>query len=140
MQKELNDRNAMIQMILLDRWNPHRLDKKIASHFDLTLDQVRDIRQQPAFQEEVERQRHIGEQPFVNLADRKERVVALQQLFERVPDVRTALRLKILAQIRKDVLDDKPIPHISEAQVPPPTREKIYGEWLEEQSRLAKQR
>jgi len=55
MRKELNDRNAMIQMILLDRWNPHRLDKKIAFHFALSLDQVRDIRQQPAFLEELER-------------------------------------------------------------------------------------
>ena len=61
----------MIQMILLDRWNPHRLDKKIAFHFALSLDQVRDIRQQPAFLEELERQRLISEQPFVNLADRR---------------------------------------------------------------------
>ena len=101
-------------MILVDRWNPHRLDQKIASHFTLTLDQVHDIRQQPAFLEELARQSEISEQPFVNLADRKVRVVALQQLFEKVPDVRVALRLKILAQIRKEVFDAK-FPHVHEA-------------------------
>ncbi len=131
MRKELNDRNAIVQMILLDRWNPHRLDKKIASHFDLTLDQVRDIRQQPAFQEEVERQRLMSEQPFVNLADRKARAVALQQLFEKVPDVRVALRLKILGQIRSEVLDDKPIPHANAVEVPGPAHTGTYGEWLD---------
>jgi hypothetical protein len=108
MAEDLNDRErAIIQMILVDRWNPHRLDQKIASHFTLTLDQVHDIRQQPAFLEELARQSEISEQPFVNLADRKVRVVALQQLFEKVPDVRVALRLKIRTQIRKEAFDAK---------------------------------
>ena len=97
----------------------------------------RDVRRQPAFQEELARQRKISEQPFVNLADRKERVVALQQLFEKVPDVRTAMQLTILAQIRREVLDDKPIPHTNAVQVPEPVQSRQYGEWLEEQNRLA---
>ena len=84
----------------------------------------RDVRRQPAFQEELARQRKISEQPFVNLADRKERVVALQQLFEKVPDVRTAMRLKILAQIRREVLDDKPIPHTNALQVSEPVQSR----------------
>jgi hypothetical protein len=43
MRKELTDRDAVIQMILLDRWNPHRLDKKIASHFGLTIGEVKPL-------------------------------------------------------------------------------------------------
>ena len=48
MAKELtNKERAVIQKIILDRWNPHRLNKKNASHFDLTINQVRNIRRQP---------------------------------------------------------------------------------------------
>ena len=96
---------AMIQMILTDRWNPSRLNRKIANHFELTIDEVCCIRQRPAFMAGLERQRQISEQDFVPLADRLERVVALQQLFERVPDARVALRMKILREIRTLVLD-----------------------------------
>ena len=38
MGKGLTDRDsAIIQQIILDRWNPLRLNKKIASHFGLTI-------------------------------------------------------------------------------------------------------
>lgn len=64
--------------------------------------------------------------------------MALQQLFERVPDVRVALRLKILAQISTEVLDSN-IPHVHEATAVDNTvrRELTYGEWLEDQCRSA---
>ena len=68
-------------------------------------------------------------QPFVPLADRKERVVALQQLFE-VPDVRVAMRMKILREIRTLVLDDKYVLGApARDTVPPPSQ--TYAEWLE---------
>jgi DNA-directed RNA polymerase sigma subunit (sigma70/sigma32) len=45
MGKDLTDtERAIIQQIILDRWNPLRLHKKIASHFGLTINQVRHIR------------------------------------------------------------------------------------------------
>ncbi|MFP6592020.1 MAG: hypothetical protein VCE12_15995 [Candidatus Latescibacterota bacterium] len=53
MGKGLTDRDsAIIQQITLDRWNPLQLNKKIASHFDLTINQVRHIRSKSAFQTE----------------------------------------------------------------------------------------
>ena len=38
MGKDLTDtERAIIQQVILDRWNPLRLNKKIASHFGLTI-------------------------------------------------------------------------------------------------------
>ena len=42
----------------------------------------------------------------IQLADRKERVMAMQELFEKIPDIRVDLKLKILAQIRAEVGQD----------------------------------
>ena len=100
----------------------------------------RDVRRQPAFQEELARQRKIRAQDFVSLADRMDRVISLQTLYEKVPIVRTALKLKILRRIREETLGK--LPHVHEApamdNTPPP--EQTYREWLEEQSRLAEAR
>ena len=77
MGKELTDReHAIIQQIILDRWNPHRLNKKISSHFGLSTNQVRHIRSKPRFQAEYEKQLAIYQKSFddILLADRKERV------------------------------------------------------------------
>ena len=48
----------------------------------------------------------------IQLADRKERVLAMQELYEKIPDIRVALKLKILAQIRAEVGQDQPIQHV----------------------------
>ena len=53
MSKGLTDRDrAIIQQVILDRWNPLRLNKKIATHFGLTINQVRHLRSKSAFQTE----------------------------------------------------------------------------------------
>ena len=44
------------QQVILDRWNPLGLNKKIATHFGLTINQVRHIRSKSVFQAEYERQ------------------------------------------------------------------------------------
>jgi len=121
---------AMIEMILIDLWSPHRLNRKIGSHFGLAIDEVLRVRCKPAFIAELERQRTIGQQSFVPLADRLERVVALQQLFERVPDARVALRMKILREIRTLVLDDKYVLGAPARDTAPPPSQ-TYAEWLE---------
>ena len=74
---------AIIQQVILDRWNPLRLNKKIASHFGLTINQVRHIRSKPAFQAEYSKQLAIYQRSFdeIQLADRKERVMAMQELY-----------------------------------------------------------
>ena len=42
MSVELTDReHQIIQQLILDRWNPHRINKKIANHHRLTINQVK---------------------------------------------------------------------------------------------------
>ncbi len=121
MGKDLTDtERAIIQQVVLDRCNPLRLNKKIATHFGLTINQVRHIRSKSVFQAEYERQLAIYQQSFdeIQLADRKERVLAMQELYEKIPDIRVALKLKILAQIRAEVGQDQPIQHVHAVHVP----------------------
>ena len=131
---ELTDQEkSIIQMIVLDRWNPNRLTWKISNHFGLSANQVRHIRRKTAFQAELRRQQAIyqGEFSGVQLADRKERVLALQTLYERVPDIRVALKLKILNQIRHEVGQDEILVQTSDPvglNIPP--RAASYDEWL----------
>ena len=96
---------AIIQQAILDRWNPHRLTWKIANHFDLSENQIRHIKSKATFKAEYARQLAIYQGSFdeIQLADRKERVLAMQELYEKIPDIRVALKLKIMAQIRAEV-------------------------------------
>jgi len=50
MSVELTDReHEIIQQLILDRWNPHRINKKIANHHGPTINQVKYMRSKPAF-------------------------------------------------------------------------------------------
>ena len=126
----------IIQMMILDRWNPHRLNKKIASHFGLTVNQVRWIRRKPAFQAEHAKQLAIYQHAFDNigLADRKERVRALDALYYKIPDCRVALKLKVLGQIREEVAGDwQVVEHRHAVQGAEPNASAsaaTYEEWL----------
>ena len=105
MPRRLQDvEHQIIQQLILDRWNPHRIDHKIANHFGLTIERVRRIRSTEAFQAEHARQLAIYGDPTMLICgdDRRRRVDALQGLYERVPDRRVALKLKILGQIRRE--------------------------------------
>jgi hypothetical protein len=139
---ELTDQEkSIIQMIVLDRWNPNRLTWKISNHFGLSENQARHIRRKTAFQAELRRQQAIyrGEFDGVQLADRKERVLALQTLYERVPDMRVALKLKILNQIRHEVGQDEPLvqsPEPGPVGLNIPPRASSFAEWVD-QNRLA---
>ncbi len=73
----------------------------------------------------------------IQLADRKERVLAMQELYEKIPDIRVALKLKVLAQIRVEVGQDEAVERQPEAVgVDVPPRAQTYEEWLR-QNRLA---
>ena len=131
--------HEIIQQLILDRWNPHRINMKIANHFGLSVNQVRHIRRKPHFQAEYTKQLAIykGEFDDICLADRKERVKAMQDLYDKIPDIRVALKLKILAQIRAEVGQDQPIQHVHAVHVGVniPPRAETYEEWLD-QNRL----
>ena len=106
----------------------------------MTINQVRHICSKSAFETEYKKQLAIYQQSFDNirLAGRKERVKAMSELFEKVPDIRVALKLKILEQIRQEVGHDEPIQHDYEVQIEvnTPPRADTYEEWVE-QNRMA---
>ena len=134
----------IVQMLVLDRWNPGRINKKIASHFGLSPNQVRHIRRKPEFQAEYAKQLAIYQHEFedVELADRKERVRALNDLFFKIPDIRMKLKLKVLEQIsrevghlRYDYVHGYPVESHSVPQQP---KEQTYEEWLHETYEIEK--
>ena len=134
MVKELTaQERAIIQQAILDRWNPHRLTWKIANHFDLSVNQIRHIKSKATFKAEYVKQLVIYQGSFgdIRLADRKERVKAMQDLYDKIPDIRVALKLKILAQIRVEVGQDEAVERQPEAvDVDVPPRAQTYEEWL----------
>ena len=140
MRNKITDRERqIIQMMILDRWNPGRINEKIANHFGLTTNQVRHIRRKPQFKAEYAKQLAIYQNEFaeIQLGDRKERVKAMNDLYHLIPDYRVALKLKVLAQIRVEVGQDEVVQQQPEpAGVDVPPRAQTYEEWLR-QNRLA---
>jgi hypothetical protein len=138
MDKELTTQECeIIQQLILDRWNPHRINQKIANHFGLSVNQVRHIRRKPHFQAEYTKQLAIYKDSFddVQLADRKERVKALDGLYQRIPEARVALKIKVLHAIREEVGDDRPVlevHHSGHVGVNAPPRAASYEEWVEQ--------
>jgi hypothetical protein len=138
MSKELTmQEHEIIQQLILDRWNPHRINQKIANHFDLSVNQVRHIRRKPQFQAEYDKQLALYKGSFddICLADRKERVKALDGLYQRIPDVRVALKIKVLQAIREEVGDDRPVlevHHSGHIGLNAPPRANTYEEWVEQ--------
>ena len=66
---------------------------------------------------------------------RKERVKALDGLYQRIPDVRVALKIKVLQAIREEVGDDRPVlegHHSGHIGVNAPPRADSYKEWLKQ--------
>ena len=129
--------HEIIQQLILDRWNPHRINMKIANHFGLSVNQVRHIRRKPHFQAEYTKQLAIYKGSFddVQLADRKERVKALDGLYQRIPEARVALKVKVLQVIREEVGDDRPVlevHHSGHIGVNAPPRAASYEEWVQQ--------
>jgi len=92
-------------MVVVDLWNPGRRVAKISSHFDLRPSAVERLLAREDFQREVDRQQ-VGSDAYFSIDDRRTRVADLQALFLKVPRRRTALKLKILRQIRQEVGDN----------------------------------
>jgi len=144
MAKELTDQErAIVQQAILDRWNPHRLTKKICDTFGLSVNQVRHIRSKATFKAEYARQLAIYQGSFeeVQLGHRKERVKAMDDLYHLIPHYRVALKLKVLAQIRVEVGQDQPMetpPEPTGTDLPP--RAQSYEEWLKQNQQAEKAR
>jgi hypothetical protein len=68
------------------------------------------------------------------LADRKKRIKAMRDLYDKIPDISVALKVKILAQIRAEVGQDQPIQHVHTVHVGVniTPRAETYEEWLDQ--------
>ena len=89
-----------------------------------------------ALQTELERDRADFDE--VPLAWRKNRVLALEELYQKIDDARVALKLKVLKEIREEVGDHRiQVDHTVEikgANLPP--RAESYEEWLQQNDQM----
>ena len=72
------------------------------------------------------------------LAWRKNRVLALEELYDKIDDARVSLKLKVLKEIREEGGDHRiQVDHTVEikgANLPP--RAESYEEWLQQNSQM----
>ena len=129
-----------VQLVVLDRWNPKMANDKIAKTLGVDKSTVFRWRKDPEFdkalQTELERDRADFDE--VPLAWRKNRVLALEDLYQKIDDARVALKLKVLKEIREEVGDHRiQVDHTVEikgANLPP--RAESYEEWLQQNSQM----
>jgi transposase-like protein len=129
-----------VQLIVLDRWNPSKANDKVAKTLDVNKSTVfrwrKDAEFDKALKKEIERDRSNFDD--VPLAFRKNRVLALEDLYNKIEDRRVALKLKVLKEIREEVGDHRiQVEHTVEVKglnVPP--RAESYEEWLKQNSKM----
>ena len=129
-----------VQLIVLDRWNPSKANDKVARTLDVNKSTVfrwrKDAEFDKALKKEIERDRSNFDD--VPLAFRKNRVLALEDLYNKIEDRRVALKLKVLKEIREEVGDHRiQVEHTVEVKglnVPP--RADNYDEWLKQNNKM----
>lgn len=124
-----------IQALILFRANEQNAAKKVADLVGVTAQRVRIWRKDPEFSEELQRQlrAYRGHFDDVPIAHRKERVLALSAIFDKLTDSQTSLKIKVLQAIRQEVGDDKQqieVTHTGSVGVQLPPRAASYDEWL----------
>jgi len=129
-----------VQLVVLDRWNPKMANDKIAKTLGVDKSTVFRWRKDPEFdkalQTELERDRADFDE--VPLAWRKNRVLALEDLYQKIDDARVSLKLKVLKEIREEVGDHRiQVDHTVEIKgVNLPPRAESYEEWLEQNNQM----
>ena len=129
-----------VQLVVLDRWNPKMANDKIAKTLGVDKSTVFRWRKDPEFdkalQTELERDRADFDE--VPLAWRKNRVLALEELYQKIDDARVSLKLKVLKEIREEVGDHRiQVDHTVEIKgVNLPPRAESYEEWLQQNDQM----
>ena len=125
---------------MLDRWTPDKCGEKVARTLDVNRSTVAAWRKKPEFkealQEALERDRKNFDE--VPLAWRKNRVLALEEIYNKIPEKRVALKLKVLKEIREEVGDNRlQVEHTVEVRPlnAPPVAES-YEEWLKQNEQM----
>ena len=129
-----------IQMMILDRYSRRRQTGQIAQQVGVTRSAITQWKNDEDFKAEYQKQLQIYQQDFsgFRLADRKERVQVLSDMFEHIPSQRVSLRMKVLEQIRVEVGDDRiQVEHIVEVKGPNmPPRAETYEEWIAQNQQM----
>ena len=138
---QIKDRHKeAIHMMILDRYSRQRQTAQIAEEVGVSRTAIQQWMNDEDFQREYQKQLRIYQQDFseIRLADRKERVKVLSEMFEHIPVPRVSLRLKVLEQIRQEVGDDKiQVEHTVEVKGPNvPPRADSYEEWLKQNQQM----
>ena len=132
--KLTNRHHEAIQMMILDRYSRRQQCQQIAKQLGVHTMTVTAWRRDEEFKAEYEKQLSIYRNDFedIRLADRKERVQVLSDMFDHIPEERVSLRLKVLEQVRIEVGDDRiEVAHTHELIGPnTPPRASSYEEWL----------
>ena len=138
---QIKDRHKeAIHMMILDRYSRQRQTAQIAEQVGVSRTAIQQWKNDEDFQREYQKQLRIYQQDFseIRLADRKERVKVLSEMFEHIPVPRVSLRMKVLEQIRQEVGDDKiQVEHTVEMKGPNvPPRADSYEEWLKQNEQM----
>jgi len=120
--------------MVMDRWGKHDVGGLVSKALGVTRSTVNRWRRTEEFQAELKRQIELYRQNFddVKLADRKERVLALSELYDAIDDKQVQLKIKVLTAIRQEVGDDKQVvevQHTGEVGLRLPPRADSYEEW-----------
>ena len=131
----LTDRQLeAVQLVVLDRWNPKLVNDKIAKTVGVEKSTVFRWRKAPEFDAELQKQLERDRQDFdeVPLAWRKNRVLALERLYDKIDDQRISLKLKVFKEIREEVGDHRvQVDHTVEIKgINLPPRAESYEEWV----------
>ena len=138
---QLKDKHReAIQMMILDRYSRRRQTGQIAQQVGVTRSAITQWKNDEDFKAEYQKQLRIYQQDFseIRLADRRERVQVLSDMFEHIPSPRVSLRMKVLEQIRIEVGDDRiTVEHTVEVKGPNmPPRAETYEEWIKQNQQM----
>ena len=134
-----------IHYLIMDRWSKNNINAAVAKNVGVTTHTVIRWRKEQIFQDEYNRQIKLYRANFddVQLADRKERVKKLEEIYEHLTASQTSMKIKILAAIRAEVGDDKievEVTHQGHVGVNLPPRADSYEEWSAQNEIMDKNR
>lgn len=133
--------NKAIHLLVQERNGKKDVGALIAQALSVQRSTVNRWRRTEEFQDEFKRQMELFRKNFddVPLADRKERVVCLAELFHEIPKSQVQLKIKLLTAIRQEVGDDKQVvevTHTGEVGLKLPPRATSYEEWQSQNRKM----
>ena len=124
-----------IHWLILDRGLRRDSGLVIAKQMGVTRATLSNWRNDDNFKSEFQRQLKLYRANFddICLADRKERVKALDGIFQVLGEKQVGMKIKVLQAIRQEVGDDKQVvevQHMGSVGISAPPRAASYEEWV----------